>query len=226
MTPPRPHSLRQGLFIVFEGLDGAGKTTQVHLLCERLRHSGYGVVPLKEPTDGPWGRNIRHLARYGRQHVPLETELTWFLEDRRQDVEHNIKPALARGDIVVLDRYYFSTMAYQGARGGDPDTIRQRNEAFAPPPDLLFLLEITPQEGLQRIQQQRLPDEFERLEYLERVAALFAQMDFPYLQRLPATLAPEAMHNRIWQTVQTVLTQRQHDHQSESLKVQEICRSS
>jgi dTMP kinase len=223
MTPPKPYALRAGLFIVFEGLDGAGKTTQVHRLCERLRHNGYGVVPLKEPTDGPWGQKIRRLALHGRQHIPLETELTWFLEDRRQDVEHNIKPALARGDIVVLDRYYFSTIAYQGARGGNPDSIRQHNEAFAPPPDLLFLLDIAPTQGLQRIQQQRLPDEFERLEYLEHVAALFAQMDFPYLQRIPATLAPEAIHCRIWRAVQVALDQRQqHDHQRASRKAPEL----
>jgi dTMP kinase len=223
MTPPKPLAWRAGLFIVFEGLDGAGKTTQVCRLCERLRQNGYEVVPLKEPTDGPWGQKIRRLALHGRQHISLETELAWFLEDRRQDVEQNIKPALVRGDIVVLDRYYFSTIAYQGARGGDPDSIRQHNEAFAPPPDLLFLLDIAPAQGLQRIQQQRLPDEFERLEYLEHVAALFAQMDFPYLQRIPATLAPEAIHCRIWQAVQAALTQRQpHDDQRASLKAPEL----
>jgi dTMP kinase len=222
MTQPQPGSPHAGLFIVFEGLDGAGKTTQVHRLCARLQHHGYRVVSLKEPTDGPWGQKIRRLVQHGRQRIPLETELTWFLEDRRQDVEHNIKPALARGDIVVLDRYYFSTIAYQGARGGNPDSIRQHNEAFAPPPDLLFLLDIAPAQGLQRIQQQRLPDEFERLDYLERVAALFAQMDFPYLQRIPATLAPEAIHCRIWRAVQVALAQRQqHDQKQSSVQALE-----
>ena len=221
MTQPRSRCLRQGLFIVFEGLDGAGKTTQVRLLVERLRQCGYEVVSLKEPTAGPWGQKIRALAHHGRQDVALETELAWFLEDRRQDVAENITPALARGHIVVLDRYYFSTIAYQGARGANPDMIRQLNEAFAPPPDLLFLLEITPAQGLQRVQQQRVPDEFEQLEYLQQVAAFFAQMDFPYLHRLPATLAPEVIHSRIWQTVQTTLAQRQHDHHGTLLRGQE-----
>jgi dTMP kinase len=222
MTQSRRRTLPHGLFIVFEGLDGAGKTTQVHLLATRLHQCGYDVVRLKEPTAGPWGQKIRRLAQYGRQHVSLETELTWFLEDRRQDVAENITPALARGQIVVLDRYYFSTMAYQGARGGNPHLIRQLNEAFAPPPDLLFLLDIAPAQGLQRVQQQRLPDEFERLDYLERVAALFAQMDFAYLQRIPAMLPPDAVHTRIWQAVQTALAQRhQHDQHGRERREQE-----
>jgi dTMP kinase len=199
------------LFIVFEGLDGAGKTTQIRLLYDHLRQEGYNVVCLKEPTGGPWGQKIRHLAQHGRRGVPPATELEWFLEDRRQDVEENIRPALARGRIVVLDRYYFSTMAYQGALGCDPEVIRTRNEAFAPSPDLLFLLEISPAEGLQRVQQDRKLDDFERLDYLEQVAALFAQMHFPYLRRIPATLKPEAMHARIWQEVQAALARRLRD---------------
>lgn len=201
-TRPASHS---GVFIVFEGLDGAGKTTQVRLLCKRLEQAGYKVVRLKEPTDGPWGQKIRHMAQGRRHHVSPKTELTWFLEDRRQDVDQNIGPALARGQVVVLDRYYFSSMAYQGARGLDPEHIRQCNEAFAPPPDLLILLDIPPERGLQRLQRDRDPDNFEQLAYLQQVAAQFARMEFTYLRRIPATLTAEAVHDRIWQEVQTVL---------------------
>jgi dTMP kinase len=196
---------------VFEGLDGAGKTTQVRRLSEHLRQGGYDVVCLKEPTSGPWGQKIRQLAQGGRQGIPPATELEWFLADRRQDVEQNIRPALARGQIVLLDRYYFSTMAYQGALGCDPEAIRVCNEAFAPPPDLLFLLDISPAQGLQRVRRERQLDDFERLEYLERVAALFARMCFPYLRRIPATLAPEAIHAQIWREVQAVLARRLQD---------------
>lgn len=199
-----------GVFIVFEGLDGAGKTTQVRLLCQRLQQAGYKVVSLKEPTDGPWGQKIRQMAQEGRHDVSPETELAWFLEDRRQDVEQHIRPALARGQIVVLDRYYFSTMAYQGARGFDPADIQQRNEAFAPPPDLLFLLEIPPAQGLARLRQTRHPDHFEQLDHLQRVARLFAHMDFTYLRRIPATLAVETVHDRIWHEVQAILPQTPH----------------
>lgn len=205
MTQPRKQGLSQGLLIVFEGLDGAGKTTQIRFLAARLRQEGYDVVCLKEPTDGVWGQKLRQLARQGRQGLAPATELEWFLQDRREDVEQNICPALARGQIVLLDRYYFSTMAYQGALGCDLEVIRQRNEAFAPPPHLLLLLDISPHQGLQRVQQQRQLDGFERVDYLQRVAAIFAQMDFPYLRRIRAAAAPEVVHAQIWQEVQHTL---------------------
>jgi len=198
--------LRDGLFIVFEGLDGAGKTTQIDLLATALRQAGYTVICLKEPTDGPWGQKIRQATRQGRRQADPEDELTWFLEDRRQDVEQNIRPALAQGCIVILDRYYFSTMAYQGALGYDPDEIRQRNEAFAPPPHLLFLLEIEPSQGLQRVQQARQLDGFERLDYLQQVDAIFAAMDFPYLRRISASDDIETVQAHICQEVRETLT--------------------
>ncbi len=108
MTLPR-YRLCRGLLFVFEGVDGAGKTTQVRLLAERLQAAGYDVLCLQEPTAGPWGQKLRHLAQHGREAIAPATELEWFLQDRREDVEHNIQPALARGQIVVLDRYYFAT---------------------------------------------------------------------------------------------------------------------
>ena len=76
------------------------------------------------------GAKLRQLAQHGRQEIPPATELEWFLLDRREDVERNIQPALARHQIVVLDRYYFSTIAYQGALQLDPEEIRSRNEAL------------------------------------------------------------------------------------------------
>jgi dTMP kinase len=204
MTFPR-HRLCRGLLIVFEGVDGAGKTTQVHLLAERLQRTGYDVICLKEPTAGPWGQKLRQLAQHGRQAISPATELEWFLQDRREDVEQNILPALARGQIVVLDRYYFSTMAYQGALHLDPEEIRARNEAFAPPPDLLFLLHLPVAQGWQRVQQRGTLSHFERVDYLERVAALFAAMDFPYLRRIDASADPLTVQEHIWQEVAAVL---------------------
>jgi dTMP kinase len=127
------------------------------------------------------------------------------VQDRREDVAQNIQPALARGQIVLLDRYYFSTMAYQGARGLDPQVIQARNEAFAPPPDLLLLLELAPIQGWQRVQQRGAVSYFERLDYLERVAEIFARMAFPYLKRIPALQDPAAVHACIRQEVQQLL---------------------
>lgn len=201
MTRPR-HSC--GFLIVFEGLDGAGKTTQVGLLAARLQQAGYDVVCLKEPTNGPWGQKLRHLAQQGG-HVDPELELDWFLRDRQEDVTQAITPALARGQIVLLDRYYFSTMAYQGAMGLSPEAIRTQNEAFAPPPDLLLLLDVPVEQGLQRVQQRGALSHYERQDYLTRVAAIFADMQFPYLRRLDATPAPAVVHEAIWQALTPLL---------------------
>jgi dTMP kinase len=200
-----PRRLCRGLLIVFEGVDGAGKTTQVRLLDQHLRRAGYDVVCLKEPTEGPWGQKLRHLAQHGRQHVSPATELEWFLQDRRENVEQNIRPALARGQIVLLDRYYFSTIAYQGALQLDPEEIRVRNEAFAPPPDLLFILDLPPERGLQRVRQRGELSHFERLDYLERVAAIFAAMQFPYLRHIDASLEPTLVQERVCQAVAPLL---------------------
>jgi len=190
---------------VFEGIDGAGKTTHVRLLDNRLRQAGYDVVCLKEPTEGPWGQKLRQLAQHGRQEILPTTELEWFLQDRREDVEYNIQPALARGQIVVLDRYYFSTIAYQGALQLNPEEIRARNEAFAPHPDLLLLLHLPAVQGWQRVQRRGTLNHFERLDYLERVAAIFAAMDFPYLRRIDASADPLTVQEHIWQEVAALL---------------------
>lgn len=204
MTLPH-YRLSRGLLIVFEGIDGAGKSTQVRLLDERLRQEGYDVVCLKEPTTGPWGQKLRQLAQHGRQQVSPVTELEWFLQDRREDVEYNIQPALAHGQIVLLDRYYFSTIAYQGALQFDPEEIRARNEAFAPAPDLLFLLEVTPELGLQRVRRRGTLSHFERLDYLKQVAAIFATLQFSYLRRIDTSADPTLVQERIWQNVVILL---------------------
>ena len=111
----------RGLLIVFEGLDGAGKTTQLGLLQECLRSRGRDAVCLREPTEGAVGaENCGGLMLQGRGDVTPDTELEWFLNDRREHVDQKIRPALDRKQIVLLDRYFFSTMAYQGALGHDP----------------------------------------------------------------------------------------------------------
>ena len=136
------------------------------------------------------------------------TELEWFLNDRREHVGQQIRPALDRKQIVLLDRYYFSTMAYQGALGYNPRDIQARNEAFAPPPDLLLLLDLLPEVGWQRLKQRGTPSHFERLDYLERVAEIFNAMDFPYLKRIPADREPEAVQSQVRRETQQLLQRR------------------
>ena len=132
--------MRHGLFIVIEGIDGTGKSTHARRLGGWFESQGRVVVLSREPTDGPWGKKLRESAATGR--LSPEDELEYFLNDRRQHVTEIIAPALAAGKVVILDSYYFSTMAYQGARGFDPAEIRRRNEEFAPVPDLLLILDL------------------------------------------------------------------------------------
>jgi dTMP kinase len=168
--------LGKGLLIVLEGIDGSGKTTQVRRLLKSLGRLGYEAVGFREPTTGRWGRQIRKHARLSRSLSP-EEELGLFVKDRVDNVERNLKPALAVGKIVVLDRYYFSTMAYQGAKGLDPARIRRMNERFAVRPDLVFILDIGAGPGLDRIHHRKRRDLlFERERYLRRVRAIFLRL--------------------------------------------------
>lgn len=166
---------KRGYLIVVEGIDGAGKSTQVRRLAETLRDAGFAVTCSREPTDGPWGRKIR--ASAAAERMSLDDELHAFIEDRKEHAAQVIRPALERGEIVVLDRYYFSTMAYQGARGGDVEAIRRANEAIAPKPDLVLLIDFDPAAALQRIRGSRgdVPDEFEKLDQLQAIRAIFLE---------------------------------------------------
>lgn len=175
--------LEPGVLVAIEGIDGAGKTTQAALLEGKLRAAGIEVVRTKEPTDGPWGRRLRASASTGR--LSPDEELHAFLEDRREHVANLIRPSIAEGKLVIVDRYYFSTAAYQGARGRDPEELLRINEEFAPPPDLLVLLEVKPRLGVERIGARGdRGNLFEREEDLARSAAIFAAMERPYLLRL------------------------------------------
>jgi len=138
-----------GLFIVFEGIDGTGKSTQSKQLAETLSNLGYTVHHDREPSDNHYGAIVRSSAETGR--MSPEKELEYFHLDRKMHVEELINPAKQAGEVVVLDRYYFSTMAYQGQRGFDPQKLRIENEAFAPQPDLLFILDLPVEVSLERI---------------------------------------------------------------------------
>jgi dTMP kinase len=169
--------LSRGILIVLEGIDGGGKTTQAENLLRVLQEAGYEAAYFREPSDSRWGRFIREKAASQDSLTPDE-ELELFQQDRRNNVEHNLRPALAEHKVVILDRYYFSTMAYQGAKGMDPEKIREANESFAVIPDLVFILDVDPALGLQRIEGRRRRDLlFEREDYLKDVRAIFLSLE-------------------------------------------------
>jgi len=171
------------MFIVIEGIDGTGKSTQAKRLAEHFRAKGKSVTLSREPTDGPWGTLLRNSAETGR--LSPEEEVETFLKDRKQHVEELINPALENGDIVILDRYYFSMMAYQGARGFDPEQIRKDNESFAPTPDVLLILDLEVDAALQRIGSRGdTANEFEQHDNLSRCRNIFLSLKDETFARL------------------------------------------
>lgn len=188
---------KKGILIVFEGIDGTGKTTQALRLVEVLEEAGYQAVYFREPSDSRWGLEIREKAVKEGSLTP-EEELELFQNDRRENVEKNLKPAIDSGKIVVLDRYYFSTMAYQGAKGISPEKIRRDNEAFALPPDLVFVFDLDPAVGLGRISDRGRRDAlFEREDYLHKVRAVFLSLRGDRFIRIDASHPIETIAARI-----------------------------
>jgi len=196
---------RRGLLVVLEGIDGSGKTTQARRLLRRLRRRGFRAAFFREPTRGKWGREIKRQAARADSLTP-EEQLDLFVKDRRENVERNLRPALAAGKVVVLDRYYFSTIAYQGAKGLDPGRIRRLNEAFAVPPDLVVVLDVDAGAGLARIRGRKTRDElFEREDYLVRVREIFRSFKGPKFVHLDGRADARAVSRAIWGHVARLL---------------------
>lgn len=188
----------KGLLIALEGIDGTGKSLQAKLLAEYLNHRSIVAEVYAEPTNGPKGREIRRLSRSGRLDPQAEFHL--FLEDRQEDVEQNIRPALLSGKVVIMDRYYISSIAYQGARGLDPRIIQIANERVAPRPDLIFLMEIDVEKALERIharEKEEGPNLFEHAEYLKQVDRIFKKLNWQEIQRIDGAQTPEAIQRQV-----------------------------
>ncbi len=197
----------RGILITIEGIDGVGKTTHAKSLADFLSGKGFDVVQLREPTNGFWGRKIKNLTKHGRNVTPKE-ECKWFLKDRMEDVQNNINPALKNGKIVIMDRYYYSTMAYQGALGLDVNKIKEENEKFAPKPDLVIILDVPPEVGLARITNNRKEElnYFETLEYQGKVRELFLSMEsYDNVQILDGNSSIEEVQEEIRKVVNKLL---------------------
>jgi dTMP kinase len=189
--------LTTAVFIVFEGIDGTGKTVQVRLLKEALERAGENPVVSREPTDGPWGRLIKESATTGR--LSPEQELDAFLRDRTEHVNTLVLPALEQGKIVILDRYFYSSIAYQGSRGANVEDVKALMESRFPIPDAVFILDIDPTLGVHRIAHSRRerPNHFEDLENLTRVRSIFQSITGKMVHHIDASMSIEAVHARI-----------------------------
>ncbi|MFH2123644.1 MAG: dTMP kinase [Pseudomonadota bacterium] len=195
------YHMNKGLLIVFEGIDGTGKSTQMSLLASSLKEKGLAVIETREPTNGQFGQQIRALyAR--RKDISREKELQLFIADRQEHVHDLLIPALQGGKIILCDRYFLSTAAYQGAVGFSPADIIEKN-SFAPPPDLALLFCAPPKIGIERITTGRgeTLNDFEQETSLQKVAAIFDSLDLPYIQRIDASASIDDVHQAVLHAV-------------------------
>jgi dTMP kinase len=171
--------MAKGFFIVFEGIDGSGKTTQSKLLFDFFLKKRKKVIWTKEPTDGEIGKLLRN--KYLKDvDLPLVDALL-FVADREEHLKTEVIPALTQGKIVISDRYYHSTLAYQQAQGLDLRWLLELNKNFIKP-DLTIIIDLEPEKAIERIEidKNRKIEErkkFEKLEFLKKVRKNF--LDLP-----------------------------------------------
>lgn len=158
----------KGKLIVLEGIDGCGKSAVGKRLYEHLTSKGIKCVLYHEPSDSYWGKIIKKRLSIG-EIIPTDEQLFLFLLDRASDVTNRIVPTLNSGTTIILDRYYYSTAAYQTQKGLSPKEILSLNILHLnfPKPDLTIWLRIQPDVALERIKERDIPlTQFEALEIL------------------------------------------------------------
>ena len=208
------------MFITFEGIEGCGKTTQIHRLVKRLRRQGIPLITTLEPGGTKIGRHIRQILLDSRNRnlSPL-AELILYAADRTQHVEEIIKPALDQGNWVICDRFFDATMAYQGAgRGQDMELIHVLNEKATQGirPDITFLLDCPVEIGLERAIRRnkaaahRGQDRFEReaMDFHREVRRGYlglARKNKKRFRIVDATLAEEEVEQRIFKHIEPFL---------------------
>ena len=203
----------RGIFITFEGVEGAGKTTQVQRLATAL---GSDVVLTREPGGTPVSERIREVFMTS-DRITTMTELLLIAAARAQHVDERIRPALAANQIVICDRFIDATVAYQGYRGGiDLEIIHQLNHIATGGliPDITFMLDLPPEMGLQR-QQQNETDrdrlDKEPLEFHRRVREGYlavAKAEPHRVKLIDATQSPDAVHSEILTEYQKFLSKQ------------------
>lgn len=214
------HFPMKGLFITFEGNEGSGKTTQILLLAERLREVGHKVRTIREPGGTPIGEEIRHTLKHSKQNAAMtaEAELLLMNASRAQLVREVIRPSLASGEIVISDRFYDSTTAYQGyGRQLDLKLVKSVIE-FAvgetkPHLTLLFVVPVETSEARLRSRQSTLPFVRDRIEeadraFFERVTEGYEAIAAAEPQRVKiinASRGIEPIRTDVWKAVQPAL---------------------
>lgn len=192
-----------GVLVNLEGIDGCGKSTQSKLLLEKLEGEGEKVIILKEPTKRPHGQKLWDVL-HGKRKATNEEILELFVLDRIQHVEEKIQPALDDGTVILMDRYYYSSMAYQVAGGIDVEEIREKH-VFAPKPDVVLIFDLPVSVALERVKGHSDADEFEKEEHLEKVREAYLDLkNDPLVRIVDATGTPEEIFGNVWRLVSEV----------------------
>jgi len=208
---PNRSRVPAGRFIVIDGPDGAGKSTQVKLLAQRLETEGRPVEVFRDPGGTEVGERIRQiLLDPALRTMTAAAETFLYMASRSQLVAEKIKPALARGTVVVLDRFLSSTVAYQGAAGG---VSRRRILLMAElaidgaQPDRVVIIDVPPETGLERVGDVRDRMEAKGLEFHRRVREGFLEFarSEPNALLVDGTGTPEEVHEKIWRALADVL---------------------
>ena len=160
---------KKGVFIVIEGLDGSGKTTQAKTLTAKLRRT-HNAIYTAEPSKGKIGMFIRNRVLYGEKRPPTAIEALLFAADRIEHVQNEVLPALAEGRVVVSDRYVYSSLAYQGSAGLNLDWIETIN-AHALKPDLALFIDVDPEAVQARLKSRK--SVMENLETQRKVREIY-----------------------------------------------------
>ena len=174
--------MKNSLFIVVDGIDGSGKSEIIKMLHNYIfsKNKKYRILTTREPTHGKYGSRIREML--GKEKDPRSSRekiAELFIKDRQEHLKNAIEPFLKKSsgneiNIVICDRYYYSTIAFQGAQGLDVNELIGKNKNFRKP-DVTFILDVDPELALKRIEY-REKEKFEKLEFMKKIRANFLKL--------------------------------------------------